>query len=138
MKLRKVGEYIKAVKKILKQRKMSEDEAHIFLATEDPEALRQFTEEMPKGWEVYVDQFYTEMLPYRIDEYNGNPKMSRKLRGKTGLIALGSLLVSVESNFYVLTTASNWSRLMNEIRKNVIDPRCNNCTIMIDLKSGEW
>lgn len=136
MKLRGVDEYINAVKRIAKKKKL--DEANVFLATEDPEAVKQFSDAMPDGWKLFIDQFYTEMLPYRIDEYNGNPKMSKKLKGKTGLIALGSLLLSVESDYFVLTTASNWSRLMNELRKNVIDPRCGNCTMMIDLKAGEW
>lgn len=139
MKLRKVSEYIGAVRQILEKRKIgNEQSVNIFLATEDPEALKQFRDAVPSDWNIYVDQFYTEMLPYRIDEYNGGPKMSKKLKGKTGLIALGSLLVSMEADYFVLTTASNWSRLMNELRKNVLDPRCNNCTIMIDLKSGEW
>jgi hypothetical protein len=50
----------------------------------------------------------------------------------------GSLLVAMEANYFVLTTASNWSRLMNELRKNFVEPRCNNCTLMVDLKYGEW
>jgi hypothetical protein len=48
------------------------------------------------------------------------------------------LLVALEANYFVLTTASNWSRLMNELRKNVLDPSCGDCTRMIDLRPGEW
>jgi hypothetical protein len=55
-----------------------------------------------------------------------------------GLVTLALLLVSMEANTFVLTTASNWSRLINELRKNVLDPRCNNCTLMVDLISDEW
>jgi hypothetical protein len=46
-------------------------------------------------------------------------------------------LVAMEANDFVLTTGSNWSRLMNEIRINILNPRCNDCTTMIDLKRGE-
>lgn len=135
MKLRRVGEYVNAVKRILEQQKLPSNKAAVFLATEDPMALKQFTTAVPNDWKVYVDQYYTEMLPFRVDEYNGNPKMSKNLSGKTGLTALGSLLVAMEANHFVLTTASNWSRLMDELRKQVLDPRCNKCTSSIDLKA---
>ena len=53
-------------------------------------------------------------------------------------MALGSLLVAMEANDFVLTTASNWSRLMDELRKNVLEPRMANGTIMVDLRPGQW
>jgi hypothetical protein len=65
---------------------------------------------------------------------NGAPKMSKGLNGTAGRITLGSLLVAMEANDFVSTTASNWSRLMNELRKSILDSRCGNCTHMIDLR----
>ncbi len=119
-----------------------DDGVHIFLSTEDPEAVKQFLSVKPKEWNVYLDQYYTEMLPYRTEMgnvFNVNSFYSshKKINGRNGLIALGSLLVAMEATDYVLTTASNWSRLINELRKNVIDPRCRNCTTMIDLLYDE-
>lgn len=119
-----------------------DDGVHIFLSTEDPEAVKQFLSVKPKEWNVYLDQYYTEMLPYRKEMgnvFNVNSFYSshKKINGRNGLIALGSLLVAMEATDYVLTTASNWSRLINELRKNVIDPRCRNCTTMIDLLYDE-
>jgi hypothetical protein len=119
-----------------------DDDVHIFLSTEDPEAVKQFMAAKPKEWNVYIDQYYTEMLPYRMEMgnvFNVNSLYSfyKNINGRNGLIALGSLLVAIEATDYVLTTASNWSRLINEVRKNVIDPRCNNCTTMIDLLYDE-
>jgi hypothetical protein len=139
MKLTGVAMYINAVKRILEQR-LSTEGVHIFLATEDPKAVDAFQKAAPKSWNIYVDQYFHDMLPFRQKEdvYNQGPKVSRETKGRAGLIALGSLLVSMEANDYVLTTASNWSRMMNELRKNVLDPRCNNCTHMEDLKYGEW
>lgn len=115
---------------------------HILLATEDPEAVKQFLSVKPKDWNVYLDQYYTEMLPYRMEMgnvFNVNSLYAshKSINGRNGLIALGSLLVALEANDFVLTTASNWSRLINELRKNVVDPRCNNCTTMIDLLYDE-
>jgi hypothetical protein len=142
MKLVQISEYMDAIYQILDQRPgaTNRDKANIFLATEDPAAVQQFRQAMPSGWNLYIDRFYEEMLPYRVEEYNGSPKMSKSVGGRAGLVALGSLLVAMEANDFVLTTASNWSRLMNELRKSILDPRCGNCTNMIDLRKvrNEW
>lgn len=143
MKLLPIGDYIAGVEQILQQRReddgvQSSDDVHIFLATEDPRAIAEFRRASPSSWTIYVDQYFHEMLPHRREQYNGSPLMSQDLNGRPGLVALGSLLVALEANDFVLTTASNWSRLMNELRENVLDPRCGNCTRMIDLKYGEW
>ena len=117
----------------------SSDAVNIFLATEDPEAVTEFQKAAPKVWNIYVDQYYIENLVNRQtigNIYNVNTIAALQSDGKTGLLALGSLLVAMEANDYVLTTGSNWSRLMNEIRISILNPRCNNCTTMIDLKRG--
>jgi hypothetical protein len=115
------------------------EDVRIFLATEDPQAVREFMEAKPSHWTVYVDRFYTELsASSRVDAYNGANHMALKLRGKPGLVALASLLVAAEANDYVLTTSSNWSRLINEIRQNIVNPRCGDCTRVIDLQPGEW
>jgi hypothetical protein len=135
-----IQEYIDGVKSILAMRNQSSSEqVNIFLATEDPSAVREFKEAAPKEWNVHVDQYFHDMLPHREEKVHGmNNNMNANItKGRAGLVALGSLLVAVEANDFVLTTRSNWSRLMNELRKNVLDPRCGNCTRMIDLKKGE-
>ena len=166
MKLIAIEEYIKAINEILQQRQIStkrwsltsflfpnskkeigegeinnDEDVHIYLSTEDPKAVAEFMKQKPKHWNVYLDQYYIASLPSRMEVgnvYNAHVKAAEKLQGKTGLIALGSLLVAMEANDFVLTTKSNWSRLMNEIRKNIIHPRCNQCTTMIDLQYGEF
>lgn len=148
-------QYIEAIYDILDHRKnktlalttpnadVSSDDGnvHIYLCTEDPLAVKHFMLLKPKHWNVYLDQYYEASLPNRKKLGNiNNPHVvaAEKLQGRTGLIALGSLLVAMEANDFVLTTASNWSRLINEIRKNIINPRCNDCTKMIDLSYGEF
>jgi len=129
-----IPEYVEAVRSILKERSRPLDQANIYLSTEDPEAVKEFTEAAhSNNWTVFVDQYYTDMLPYRDPSYNGNPKMTKRLGGRPGLVALGSLLVSLEANDFVLTTKSNWSRLINELRKNIVHPRCQECTSMKNL-----
>jgi hypothetical protein len=112
----------------------NQDPVNIYLATEDPTAVIEFERAIPAEWNLYVDQFLVETLPHRVDEYNGSPKMARALQGRAGLYALGSLLVAMEANDFVLTTASNWSNLMDELRRSILDPRCGNCTSLIDLR----
>jgi hypothetical protein len=85
-----IEEYIKGVTTILETKKLSTNKANVFLSTEDPDAVKSFQERCPPGWKVYVDQYYYEMLPHRIDEYNGNPKASKEIKGHAGLIALGT------------------------------------------------
>jgi hypothetical protein len=144
MQIREIAAYIEAIQNILDSRKKIDEndgDVNILLATEDPEAMQQFMNEKPKHWNVYVDQYYTEYLPYRLktgNVLNAHVENVVATKGQFGLVALGSLLVAMEANDFVLTTASNWSRMMNELRKNVIDLRCQNCTTMSDLGGGEY
>jgi len=138
IKLLGIAEYIRAVQDIQRQRGRSAETANVYLATEDPRAVAEFQAAALPGWKVYVDQYYHDLRSHRRDIYNGPNHMALDLAGRPGTIALGSLLVGMEANDYVLTTASNWSRLYNELRKAVVDPRCGNCTLMVDLKAGEW
>jgi hypothetical protein len=80
-------------------------------------------------------------VPYRSLEDEGNWQNNNinaeRTKGKSGLITLGSLLVAMEANNFVITTKSNWSLLMNELRENVVEPRCKGCTQMVDLRPFE-
>jgi hypothetical protein len=138
-----IDHYVSAVAQLIAERQEEDTEwaergIHIFLASEDPRAVHAFQNAAPSDWNIYVDQYFREMLPYRRDTYNGSPLMAQDLNGQPGLLALGSLLVAMEADSFVLTTSSNWSRLMNELRRNILDPRCGNCTRWIDLSAGEW
>jgi hypothetical protein len=140
MKLLPAQDYVKGVQRILEKRNNSSSPVSLYLATEDPKAVQAFRQAAPTEWTIHVDQYFHDMLPLRNETnvYNQGPKTARATNGRAGLVALGSLLVAMEANDFVLTTASNWSRLMNELRKNILDPQCNKCTSMVDLKYGEW
>ena len=142
-----ISDYIDAIRQILDQREEKNDSssesttrrtANIYLATEDPQAVIEFQKALPDGWNLYIDQFLVETSSYRVEEYNGSPKMAKDLKGRAGLLALGSLLVAMEANDFVLTTKSNWSQLMDELRRAILDPRCGNCTSMIDLRPKRY
>jgi hypothetical protein len=139
MELVPIHDYVKAVERILEESgPVHVADVHILLCTEDPRAVQEFRGAANRDWNLYVDQYFHDMLPHRRRTYNGGPLMSQEMTGRPGLVALGSLLVAMQANNFVLTTASNWSRLMNELRLNIVNPRCHNCTRMIDLKAGEW
>lgn len=65
-------------------------------------------------------------------------RTARESTGAAGSTALVSLLLSLEARFYVLTTGSNWSRLINELRLSRVAPSCGGCTDMKDLRRGQW
>jgi hypothetical protein len=145
MNLVPIGKYIDAVKQLLTLRQSETrlatngvEEVNIFLSTEDPRAVEAFRQAADSSWKIFVDQYFQETSPFRKEQYNNNPNLATRTNGKTGLVALGSLLLAMEANDFVLSTGSNWSRLMNELRKNILNPRCQNCTRCIDLLEGEW
>ena len=137
-----VSQTMKAIETIRTERGDNlKDPVSILLCTEDPKAVEAFNKTAPKNWKIYMDQFYYEMLPYRPEDeaiYNKVPKMSRALGGKTGLWSLGSLLVAMEANAFVLVLSSNWSRLMDELRRNVLNPRRKGDTFIVDVAKGKW
>jgi hypothetical protein len=119
----------------------NETRVNIYLATEDPVAARAFLQAVPPRWKVYVDVAIEELSSFRprsIDRHSQPSVTARNTLGRSGLINLASLLVGMEANDYVLTTASSFSRIINSLRTNIVDPRCNNCTRMVDLRPGMW
>ena len=64
--------------------------------------------------------------------------IAEKSKGKYGLQVLASVLIALEADYYVLTTSSNISRLINEVRLSILDVICGNCTKVIDLQPEEW
>jgi hypothetical protein len=147
MDLASIDEYIHAINELLwKRRQHGHSEynnstvpsANIYLATEDPRAYQEFLQAKPPGWNVYADITLQEIDAFRPKKGNRASWAARNTQGRSGLIALGSLLVAMEADLFVLTTQSNWSTLMNHLRTQIVDPQCGNCTDMIDLRPGVW
>lgn len=147
MDLPPIQEYINAVNSILSVNNTHGNNtttaanattANIYLATEDPRAYKEFMEAIPNGWNVFSDITLLEINAFRPPKGNRASWAARNTKGRAGLVALASLLVGLEGNMFVLTTKSNWSTIMNHLRMNIINPRCDNCTKMIDLRPGIW
>ncbi|GKY93493.1 hypothetical protein MPSEU_000316700 [Mayamaea pseudoterrestris] len=131
------NEYVSAVSQLLVGRATNQS-ANVYLSTEDPRAVEAFTTAAPRGWNIYVDRTIAELDAHRPKRGNRASWTAKNTHGRAGLVALGSLLVALEANYFVLTTKSNWSRLLDQLRRTMIDPTCDNCTSMIDLRPGEW
>ena len=139
MDLPSIDEYIQGVARVLTgSNETIPSAANIFLATEDPKAHKAFVDAKPPGWNVFSDITLQEIDDFRPPKGNRASWATRNTKGRAGLIAMGSLLVSLEAKYFVLTTKSNWSTMMNHLRTNIVDPRCNNCTVMVDLRPGVW
>ena len=138
MDLASAEEYVKGVSDLLQQLGRDNTTANVYLATEDPKAKVAFFDAAPSGWTVYVDRTIEELNEFRPHKGNRASHTSKNTRGRAGLVAMGSLLVAMEARYYVLTTKSNWSRMIDFLRTSIIDPRCDNCTLMVDLRPGIW
>lgn len=138
MELVSIDKYISAVHKLLAEKTGLENTAtaNIYLSTEDPEAYNAFMAAKPEGWNVYANITLQELDHLRPETGNHGVLTARQSKGRMGLVGLASIIVAMEANMFVLTTKSNWSAMMNFLRTSILDPRCNNCTRMIDLRSG--
>lgn len=120
--------YVQGVEYILQVRHV-QSPVHIYLASEDIDAITAFTDLAPTHWLIHISGPTQEGREKSMDHFRS---------GSNGLSSFGALLLSMQSNHYVLATTSNWSRLINELRLNIIAPRCDNCTFMLDLHPGQW
>jgi hypothetical protein len=126
--------YIDAVKNLLTREELDGSKpVHIYLATEDPDAKQQFASAAEElHWTMYSSG------PKNLEA--GSVSMgvlATETNGAAGLDSVAALLVSLQANRYVLGTGSNWSRLINELRKNVLNPRCDNCTRWVNVHGDE-
>ena len=93
----------------------------VFLTTEDPIALAEFLKAAPKSWKQVL-VYKPAVSPYSA--MHSQAMNAKANGGATGRHALIALLLALEARYFVLTGASNWSRLINELRKSVLDSDC--------------
>lgn len=93
----------------------------VFLTTEDPVALAEFLQAAPKSWHrVFV---YTPAVS-ADSSVHSQAIEAQSNSGATGRHALVALLLALEARFFVLTGASNWSRLIDELRRTMLEVDC--------------
>jgi hypothetical protein len=140
MELIPVEHYVKAVEALMARNAEHfppGGEVSIFLTTEDPVAQDEFQKAArARAWRVFV--YSAAVLPDA--DAAGKPQQdAARRRGASGRHSMISLLLAMESNFFVLTIGSNWSRLMDEIRTGILERACGEsaaCTDSIALHLG--
>jgi hypothetical protein len=130
-----VEDYVEAAKVFVVKHNLTAPA--VYLSTEDPAALVAFRAMAPKHWRVYADPMLEQTAATRPKSGNHAVETAKTTLGNEGLHALASVLIAMEAQFYVLTTGSNWSQLIDELRSRIIDPRCGQCTTMVDLRTQD-
>ena len=122
--------YVDAVNVIVTEHEMVAP--HIFVTTEDQRALDAFAKRAPRDWQIFTYQ--PAIMKEEVSLNHGMGGYAAKHGGELGGHSFVALLLAMEARHYVLTTGSNWSRLIDELRTNVLDVECDGCTSMIDLQ----
>lgn len=114
-----IDEYVKAVQFFVTKHQLNAGEVNIFLTTEDSHAAKMF-----KTHETVVSQKWTVFeydAAISSNKEKHTPALDAKAtKGKFGLISMVVLLLSMEAQYFVLTTASNWSVLMQSLVNSVV------------------
>lgn len=143
--------YAQAILKIVEKHEWKD--FNIYLATESPQAKAELNKALIKlvpktqKFKIFLDATveYNQEHKLRPDHLNLSTRrdyvidqsIAKDTEGYYGLQVLASVVIGLEANHFVLTTSSNLSRLINEMRQ-VIDDHCNNCTSVTDLDTGHW
>lgn len=147
MKLVSQAEYVDAIDKIARTNNITNPK--VYITTESKEALDQIELYVKKNkptWTLYNYQpsVFDGKAPKARHSIRGmhgglepSPmKMAERTGGVQGKASMIALLYAMESKYYVLTSGSNWSRLIDELRRTKLDHKCGNCTQMIDLREA--
>lgn len=120
--------YISTVVEIVQKQNLQD--VNIFLTTEDPKAAVAFKDHpdvAAKNWKVFMYDSAVSPNLHPSDD-------ASKSKGAFGLTSLIVLLLSMEAKYYVITSGSNWSVLIESLRRGVVDPDCGGCTLVKDLR----
>merc|ERR1711974_157516 len=116
--LHSIKQYVAAIDKIEAQCKLPSN-LTIFLMTEDPAVPPAFQRAMRPQWPL---RLYTPAVGTGPLDRNETTRVFHKVQddaqrtgGSQGLHALTSLILSLESRFFVIASQCNWSRLLREL-----------------------
>jgi hypothetical protein len=142
MKLVSQEEFVDAIDGLAKNYSIANPK--IFITTESKHALESmegYVKEHRKSWTLYnygPSVYETRVVEKKTNEtLHHNPMaLARHTGGKIGKASIIALMMALEAKYYVLTSGSNWSRLIDELRRNVVNHVCGNCTVMVDLREA--
>ena len=126
-----IRRFVTAVAALVRRHRLREPV--VYLETQSPQALRAFYRMARRhAWEVRH-----ALSPMT---HKASWDATADARAENSLHALATLLVAVEARYYVLSTGSNWAKLIDDLRHVWRDALCSsaergasNCTDLIDL-----
>jgi hypothetical protein len=127
-----IEQYIRAVLFFIRRYNLGT--VHIFLTTEDLKASIAFRSHplvVSRNWTIYE---YVAAIPPKATDHSP-AVVARESKGRYGLTSLVALLLSLEAQYYILTTASNWSRLILALVNGIVSKSTPSVTVdYIDLR----
>ena len=121
MALRPIDEYVEAVKNVTKYTGEALD---VFLTTEDAKAVAAFRKAAPENWNVVVYEAAVSSDKVLYGRH-GMADQARNHR-ESGYHSLVALVLAMQADAFVITSGSNWSRLMEELcLGRDLEPRCD-------------
>ena len=139
-----IDEYVGAVKAMVVKHKIRAYPT-IFITTEDPDAIKSFKRASPRHWVLRYDasavggagqaRIDTEGLWHYVESMlmSTTATGARDTGGALGFHSIMSLLIALEAKYFVLTNSSNWSKLINLLRRVHVDVDCDSCTDVVVL-----
>lgn len=122
--------YVQAIRALVRQFQLHAPS--VFLTTEDPAALHDLRGAVSshadtRSWRLYtydraIFQQHRTAARAQAGAVKSMVRMSELSGGALGMHSLVSLLIALEADYFVLTSRSNWSRLLDELRRTRVEP----------------
>ena len=98
-----IHEYIDAVQILASDKNLTGPGVSIFLESKDPDAVQRFQNAArAHQWNVFVDAYFQDFSDVLHQGARGNPKMSKRLQGRPGLVALESVFAALKGQQFCL------------------------------------
>jgi hypothetical protein len=122
-------DYLAAIAAVVKEHAI--EHPVIYLVTESSDAVQEITQNLHQ---VNLTNAVVLSHGYHLSDHQKRDAIPN-VHGSIGRANMVSLLLSLESRYFILTTASNWSRVIDELRRNVLEEiHGAGYTQMIDLQ----
>jgi hypothetical protein len=123
MKLLRIEQFVDAAADMIK--KHSIKNPTIFILSDNKEAISGFASAAPANWKITYDPtICSNTYTSKWDGSGTAASLSRQFKGTPGLAQLLGLMIALEAKHFLLTMESNWSRLLEELRVNLIEGHC--------------
>jgi len=132
-----IKDYVDAVKDLIVRHSIMYPV--VYVMCDMPNTVHLFRQSAPHDWRVITYESPVFRLKNKKAGESANFLKENHLDGKSsvGSSLMVALLLGLQANYFVLTLASNLSRLINEIRVTILNVECLECTDLIDLRNYE-